>query len=90
MHTSPAPIVVISHCISNGFTTEGHWGQWQETNKHEVMGGSITRRTPLWFLGIEGQDTEKGFDVRTKQERSFGKNWVRIGYIASMKSCYTC
>ena len=38
------------------------------------MGGSITRLTPLWFLGIEGQDTEKGFDVRKKQERSFGKS----------------
>ena len=38
------------------------------------MEGNITRRTPLWFLGIEGQDTEKGFDVRKKQERSFRKN----------------
>ena len=25
MHTSPAPIVVISHCISNGFIAEVHW-----------------------------------------------------------------
>ena len=73
MHTSPAPIVVISHCISNGFTTEGHWGQWQETNKHEVMGGSITRRTPLWFLGIEGHDTEKGFDVRKNRKEVLEK-----------------
>ena len=81
---------MIAHCISNGFIAEVHWVTVAGKNKHEVMGGSITRRTPLWFLGIEGQDTEKGFDVRTKQERSFGKNWVRIGYIASMKSCYTC